>query len=257
VHYESIVICGIGNRRSENQDNFFLNGDIRSDPDSTELCRRYHYRDDNGVFAVADGMGGEAFGGLAAFIAVNRLSELAPVCSREQLRQHLLDRNGDICAEMNARGGVRIGTTFVGLSLTGENADIVSVGDSRVYVYSFGRLKRISRDDSVVQELIDSGCITEDEAMNHPDRNKITQHLGLFGDDPKLNLHFYSETVKDGDIFLLCSDGLTDMVSDSVMRRVFGLSENIDMISQALYNSAMRLGGRDNITIMLVKAKKD
>lgn len=255
----SAVICSVGLRRPENQDNFYLNGSFREDPHSKQTVRITNTAVGTAVYAVADGMGGEMFGELASLEAVKNMSEINPDRIEKSFPEHLSKCNEEICKLISANGGVRIGTTFVGICIKGSHALITNIGDSRLYIVRNGVLTQLSVDHSLVQQMVNSGIITPDEARIHPDRHKITQHLGIFPEEMLIEPQYSWHTVQPGDIFLLCSDGLTDMVEDEVIRNIFTHASlrklPLSTKAEALHTAAMKAGGRDNCTVMLIEAK--
>ena len=206
---------------------------------------------------VCDGMGGANGGNIASKIAVEVIGSRIRDAYREQegmvSPEHLLTS-----AMATANVGVYdraqreemlsgMGTTVVAVITSGDTAYISHVGDSRLYLYRDGALSQITRDHSVVQELIESGQITEEEARSHPRKNYITRALGVTNEE----YGEYDElTVQAGDRLLLCTDGLTNEVSKADMERLLALP--IEEASEALIRAALDDGGMDNITVTLM-----
>jgi len=251
----SHAICGAGLVRAENQDNLFVNGIYRNNlKDSTDF-RYADYSDDCGLYAVSDGMGGEKHGDLAALIAVQKMSGIDISNGRQSMVNYISDRNSVICKLMAGRN-VRIGAAFVALCIYEGRAEVVNIGDSRLYIFRDGKLKQLSRDHTSVQQMLDLGVITEEAAVKHPDRNKLTQHLGIHPAEMIIEPHSESIEIETGDIFLLCSDGLTEMLDNAEIESILGSSFTIEKKLSSLFNAAMRYGGRDNTTLILVHARK-
>lgn len=206
---------------------------------------------------VCDGMGGANGGNIASKIAVEVIGSRIRDAYREQdgfvSPEHLLTS-----AMATANIGVYdraqreemlsgMGTTVVAVITSGDTAYISHVGDSRLYLYRDGALAQITRDHSVVQELIENGQITEEEARSHPRKNYITRALGVTNEE----YGEYDElTVQAGDRLLLCTDGLTNEVSKADMERLLALP--IEEASEALIRAALDDGGMDNITVTLM-----
>lgn len=253
----SIAICAPGRIRTENQDNVYINGAFREDIADNSVFRRGDNAPDRGLYAVADGMGGEKHGELAALIAVKELrsADVSDGCSG--LAGYLANRNADICDLMQKNDGARSGSTFAGLSVNGENADIANIGDSRVYLLRGGALSQISEDHTSVRQMVELGAITKEAARSHPDRHKLTQHLGIHPHEMVIEPHTVSMQLKDGDLFLLCSDGLTEMLDDQAIEAILSGAGKLEGRAEALYDTAMQNGGKDNISILLVQAETE
>jgi serine/threonine protein phosphatase PrpC len=208
------------------------------------------------LIAVADGMGGHAGGEVASAIAINSLTGLVPLLlddgidldSKEDLflnitheiDQKILDKSK---AQPELSG---MGTTLTALSILDNNIELLHIGDSRCYRYRDNKLEQLSYDHTVMQELLDQGRLTPQEVFDHPQRSLLTQALmGDSGLDPIL-LTF---EIKKGDQFLLCSDGLTNVLSDYEMSKIIEANSD-EVIPQALIKEVRSKGAPDNITII-------
>ena len=204
------------------------------------------------VFAVADGMGGHAAGDLASAAAIARLAELAGRDGVDaerigaSLAQAALDIDG--LAEDIPLG---VGTTVTGavLDLTGPSFAVFNVGDSRVYSFEDGRLSQVTIDHSVVQELVDAGKLSPEEAENHPENNVITRALG-FREVPQPD--FWTIPLRVGLRLLICSDGLTKELGINRIREVLGAGTSPAETANSLLEGALEAGGRDNVTVVIV-----
>ena len=207
------------------------------------------------VFAVADGMGGHEAGEVASSICVRTLGdapfvgEHLPEVGAPELRALLRDADAGI---REATGG-RAGTTLTGAVLVREAGVpcwlVFNVGDSRTYRLTGGVLEQITVDHSEVQELVDMGQITPDEALIHPRRHVVTRALGT-GSDTEAD--YWLIPVEPGDRLLVCSDGLTGEVSDGHLEQILTTVPNPQDACASMVQAALRSGGRDNITVLVV-----
>lgn len=249
------VVCGPGKVRETNQDNYFLNGTYRDDPADSTIRRETAHAEDEVLCAVADGMGGEKFGEIASLIAVSSLESFDRGAGTAGFNRYLLGRNEDICRFMLRNKRVRAGSTFVGVHFQDGLADVVNIGDSRAYLFRRGRLTQLSQDHTPLRQLVELGILTPEAARRHPDRHKLTQHLGLFPEELIIEPYARSVQVCAGDMFLLCSDGLYDMLDDGEIGRILSLSCDAGEAARTLFDGAMAAGGKDNITALLIQAR--
>lgn len=239
----------------------------------------------NGVYVVADGMGGHEAGEVASELAVERIrdvllaEDLAPTA--ERVVEAITNANGDIFrAAIATPGQAGMGTTVTAIAVIedpmagrgapniddndGIEADrvtpivpreqpealvLANVGDSRTYLFRHNRLRRVTVDHSYVQELVSTGHITDDEARTHPRRNIITRALGI---EPDVKVDWWTLPLVAGDRFLLCSDGLVDEIPDNEITQVLQTNEDPQTAVDLLIAMANAAGGRDNITVIVV-----
>ncbi|MET0068570.1 MAG: protein phosphatase 2C domain-containing protein [Candidatus Thiodiazotropha sp.] len=211
-------------------------------------------RADLGIWAVADGMGGHAAGDMASEMIVNELKSITPGDSlgalASDVEQRLQHVNQQLLLESQRRGGEIIGSTVVTL-LTYQGYCIYQwAGDSRIYLYRRGRLKQLSRDHSQLEELIEQGLVTLDQAEQSPIANYITRAVGA-SEELELDAEIFEPC--DSDLFLLCSDGLNKEVSDGEIAEILG-GYSFQEAAQQLIQLAMERGARDNVTLVLVQA---
>jgi protein phosphatase len=207
---------------------------------------------DNNVFMVADGMGGHNAGEVASLMAVEQLREAAgSIIAETDLVQALEQANEVIYAEsMTNHLHHGMGTTLAAMVVLENNTLVVAhVGDSRVYMWNEGALSRLSKDHSYVQELVDEGIVSIEEARTHPRRNIVTRALGIDA-DVEVEANTFPVTV--GAWYVLCSDGLVDEISDTDIAKVLGRCTSPHEAAQALVDAANAAGGRDNITVIVV-----
>ena len=207
---------------------------------------------DNNVFMVADGMGGHNAGEVASLMAVEQLREAAgSIIAETDLVQALESANEVIYAEsMTNHLHHGMGTTLAAMVVLDNNSIVVAhVGDSRVYMWNEGSLTRLSKDHSYVQELVDEGIVSIEEARTHPRRNIVTRALGI---DAEVDIEANTFPVTVGAWYVLCSDGLVDEISDADIAKVLERCTTPHEASQALVDAANAAGGRDNITVIVV-----
>ncbi|MCL2287264.1 MAG: protein phosphatase 2C domain-containing protein [Firmicutes bacterium] len=253
----SVAASNTGYVRENNEDNFFLNGKILS----TSITGTAIESDnaDIGLFAVCDGMGGEESGEIASAIAVDTLHEyyqkvLDNSSFNEAVNSYTNEANARICIEIYKNNGKRMGTTFAMLYIENNTAYVYNIGDSRVYLFRNNQLKQMSRDHTQIRQLLEMGILTAEKAKIHPERHKITQHLGIFPEEMVIEPYAAEPmSILEGDIFLLCSDGLSDMLDDTEIEQIITQHPNpYDTISK-LIEAALANGGRDNITVIISK----
>jgi protein phosphatase len=207
---------------------------------------------DNNVFMVADGMGGHNAGEVASLMAVEQLREAAgSIIAETDLVQALESANEVIYAEsMTNHLHHGMGTTLAAMVVLENNTLVVAhVGDSRVYMWHEGALSRLSKDHSYVQELVDEGIVSIEEARTHPRRNIVTRALGI---DANVEVEANTFPVTVGAWYVLCSDGLVDEISDADIAKVLERCTSPHEAAQALVDAANAAGGRDNITVIVV-----
>lgn len=214
------------------------------------------------TFIVADGMGGHNSGELASRMAVELSEEyLLKFLQPDQNEESILALISNMMAEVNksiyfkakeSEENFGMGTTFIiGILFKGK-LFIGHVGDSRVYLVSNGALKQLTTDHSYIEELIKNGSLTREEAQNHPKKNVITRALGC---EENVEFDTYSVDVKGEDIFILCTDGLTNMLSENEILSIINNNDDPQYSCSELVRIANKKGGEDNITVIIVKNK--
>ena len=217
-------------------------------------CLRDHNEDSLVVtpplFAVADGMGGHAAGEVASEIAVRVLSELAPEHpDGEALGRAIEEANRAVIqAAREGRGRQGMGTTMTAAMLEGERLVIAQVGDSRAYLLHQGKLQQLTRDHSLMADMIEAGQLTPEEARTHPQRSVITRALGS---DAHLHPDIYEINVETGDRLLICSDGLSGMIFDDQLENTLRRVQDPQRCASQLVNEAIAAGGHDNVTVIV------
>jgi protein phosphatase len=203
------------------------------------------------VFVVADGMGGAQAGEVASRIAIEAFEQGLPEqgSPEERLAARVRDANQrihDLSRAEHERAGM--GTTLTAAYLGERDVAIAHVGDSRAYLFRDGSLQRLTQDHSLVGELVRRGKLTEEQAEEHPQRSIITRALGP---EPSVQVDTWSYPVRDGDVLLLCSDGLTSMITEAQITEILSSSRTLEEAGGRLIGEANAAGGRDNITVVL------
>jgi protein phosphatase len=220
----------------------------------TDTGRQRHANEDSyyarsPVYVVADGMGGAQAGEVASRIAADvfdeELGDGNPEEQLERLAREANRRIFQLASSDSSRSGM--GTTLTGAFISSDEVSIVHVGDSRAYLYRDGELRQLTRDHSLVEELRRQGQLTSEEAEEHPQRSIITRALGP---EPDVEPDIHTHQARSGDVFLLCSDGLTSMIREEQVREILSESDSLRTAVERLVDEANRAGGRDNITVV-------
>ncbi len=234
-------VTDIGQKRTMNQDYIYSN------TEQTGILPN--------LFIVADGMGGHNAGDFASRFAVDEFVHQVQEGRRKTIISTIEDAvtqtNRKLLEEAEAHPELSgMGTTFVVAVLNGEELYVSNIGDSRLYVINQEEIRQITQDHSLVEEMIRRGEIERDAARFHPNKNVITRALGVNVD---VVPDFFEVTLKEEDIVLLCSDGLSNMVEDSEIRSVVLEAEgDLSSAGEKLLQLANEYGGKDNISIILV-----
>ena len=205
-----------------------------------------------GVWVVADGMGGHKDGNVASSMIAAAAQELSAQTSMtahvSQFQQQLQSVNRKLLSLSNGDSNAIIGSTVVALLIHDNNYSCIWAGDSRCYLIRSGALSQISHDHTEVQELVDTGMITKDEARTWPRRNVVTRAVGAHQD---FQLETVSGSLKAGDCFVLCSDGLTGHLEDQEILDKVSWSSGQEACD-SLLSLALERGGKDNISIIII-----
>jgi len=212
----------------------------------------------NRIFLVADGMGGHAAGEIASQIAAATFEEVAAVKlnagqpSEDILLSAAQEANSRIYQAQRMKAELAgMGSTLTALSIREGKYYIAHVGDSRAYLLRNGVLQQMTRDHSLVWQLYETGVLRKDELSSHPQKNLITRSIGPH---PQVEVDLEEGEAREGDIYLLCSDGLTDMVSDENICRILSSPDRTPKeLGEALVEAANIRGGADNITVVVVR----
>lgn len=258
-----IAITHPGNIRENNEDNFYIDGKWKQDENQKIYKTMGAVKNGELIAAVCDGMGGCAKGEQASHLAVDTMNEYDKnirVCKAPHLWQspkYYVDAaNNRICKEMKKQK-VEMGTTLAMLEFYEDYVVAGNVGDSRIYRYRNHDLVQISTDHTVVERMVRLRQITEEEKKIHPMRHRITQYLGIC---PKEMIVEPSITqlkeIKESDCYLICSDGLTDMIENKDILEMIKQKIPLEEKAEQLVLAALEAGGTDNITIILVQVER-
>jgi serine/threonine protein phosphatase PrpC len=220
----------------------------------SDTGRVRHHNEDRSLatadlLAVADGMGGAKAGEVAAQVAVDSVAGLSGDRGAEEVRAALVEANRAIrrmADDDPDKSGM--GTTMTAAMLRDGRLDVVHVGDSRAYLWRDGELSQVTEDHSVVAELVRRGSITAEEAERHPHRNVITRALGA---EDEVSTDVVTTDLRDGDVVLICSDGLSSYVNAAGIAEVLAASETLADAARGLVDRANESGGVDNVTVVL------
>lgn len=250
------ALSDTGRVRDHNEDSLLV---VNLTLDSTGTTRN------GGVYLVADGMGGHAAGEVASYLAVRSAAEhmlaaaltdlLAPNREYNQnpvdaLLHGAIGYANDAVRNESLNRGNDMGTTLTMALVVGDRATIANVGDSRTYLLHEGKLRRITKDHSLVMRLVELGQLREEDIYTHPQRNAVLRSLGDHG---TLDADIYHVRLQPGDALLLCSDGLWEMVRDPLMEELIMRIEDPQQACEAMVAAANEAGGEDNITAVLVR----
>jgi PPM family protein phosphatase len=224
-----------GRQRRANEDSFFVRSPL---------------------FVVADGMGGAQAGEVASRLAAETFAAGLPDdgTSEQRLETRVREANQrihDVSREDHALNGM--GTTLTAAYIDGDELTLAHVGDSRAYLLRAGELSRLTRDHTLVEELVRRGELTEQEAAEHPQRSIITRALGP---EPDIDIDLHTHRVHPGDVLLLCSDGLTGMIGEVEVAEILSGATSLRDAGRALVDAANEAGGRDNITVVLFRLEE-
>ena len=205
-----------------------------------------------GIFILADGMGGHNAGEVASLLAAETLRDALQrqTASADLLRLAFRRANRAVFERQLGEESLSgMGTTLTALWEEGDHVLLGHVGDSRAYLYAGGRLRQISEDHSYVADLVRAGAITEEEAFHHPRRNVITRAVGT---DESVRADVVEILKAPGEKWLLCSDGLTDLVRDPEIAEILAQFSGQEAVEQ-LVDKALLYGGKDNVSVLLVE----
>lgn len=213
---------------------------------------------DIGIWAVADGMGGHQAGDLASRLIVEEITSVGIPVSAQDQRARFLERlkraNQRILTHASEARLATVGSTLAALMIQGQELSCIWAGDSRIYLLRKGLLTRLTTDHSEVARLVATGEMTEEEARNSPSRNVITRAIGI---QMQPNPETATGVVEDQDMFLLCSDGLTEHVGDEELRQILLTPQPAQLLAERLVSLTLERGARDNVTVIVLRCRAD
>lgn len=237
---KSFGLTDIGKKRKINQDYLFFS-------DEAVGCFP-------NLYIVADGMGGHRAGDKASSYSVTRFVEIArkterelPFLSMEKILKQVNKEVFQLSQREEEYSGM--GTTFVVATVVDKVVYVMNVGDSRLYYYD-GKLKQVTMDHSLVEELVRAGELNRLESRNHPQKNIITKAVGV---SETIQPDFFMLDIEEGEKILLCSDGLTNMVDDEKLEEIMSEPEELNQMAQECINEALFYGGLDNIAVVIAQ----
>jgi protein phosphatase len=208
-----------------------------------------------GLFAVADGMGGHRGGRVASQMVTGELTRIATELGRALDGEELSSALADINRKVHETGQesaelFNMGSTCVAISVMGGRVHLAHLGDSRAYLIREGAIEQLTSDHRVIQPMLDRGEISEDEARTHPMRNVLTRSVGVEAD---VAVSRAEVSIENGDRILLCSDGLSDLVTPEQLLAEVQAHADLDELASALVDAANGAGGHDNISVVVVE----
>ena len=260
--YTSAAVTKTG-RRVNNQDNYLL-GCKCAECDHDTFTYKYESKSDVPFFAaVCDGMGGESFGERASYETCMELAGVQNILTKDFsanktiVREAILNANTRLCDIMQEEKNGRMGSTVISVLIQNDTLFYTNLGDSRIYLLKDGKLAQITKDHTEGQSMVDIGVLTAEQLKNHPSRNKLNRHLGLFPDEMILECPVYDDVaLKSGDKILLCSDGVFGVLDDGVIVSVLSEKTSPEERALKLVETAYANGSKDNMTAMVIDIEK-
>ena len=253
IIYDAITVAG--KYKNQNQDNIFVNGKRKESPNDDfsltgETSTKYQ------LFAVGDGMGGAEAGATASFMLFEKLSHCFCVDRKFDYMTYINEINNEIY-EYQVNSEVTMGTTFAGVYLEKDRLLAVNIGDTRIYSIQQSDISLVSKDDNEYQLAIDMG-IKVDKKEEKKLRCRLTQYIGLPDEEIGIEPHISEEKAKTGDQILLCSDGVSGVLSDTqILECVQKCKEEAKSVCSCLVEEAIQCGSSDNLTAIYLYIKED
>lgn len=254
---KAAVGSDIGISRSNNEDNYYLNGKFARYEKDDQTATAFQSPVTEGVFAVFDGMGGQSRGEYASLTAAQTLDAYKDDIARgntHKVFDYISDVNTQICDEMK-KHNERIGSTVAILTISDGVAQAYNLGDSSIYHLSKRKITKLTRDHTVADQLYRMNALTEEEAKRDVRRHSLTKHLGMFAEETDIKPYVSGNIrVSNGDMFLLCTDGITNTVNEKDIKRLLYMFDGRCKKSvNALIEMAIENGSDDNLTAMVVR----
>lgn len=251
--------------RQNNEDNLYLNGEfIAKDKLDDGFILEKEIVENSLLLAVCDGMGGEEAGEMASFAAVSNLDGLKEKCfagaavNESQIQEAIVVLNQKVLAAAEAvDASSHCGTTLVALAVKDDGFYTVNIGDSRIYLFRKNKLIQLTKDHSEVQRMIDVGFLSKAEARNHAKKNVITRYLGMPESKGRIEATITAvQNLRANDVFVLCSDGLYDMIEDEQILKTIREKSDVPL-AERLVNAALEAGGEDNVTVVTLSVQPE
>ena len=249
MKYKVDFISHQGNIRAKNEDNAYITGKYRKEVE--ELIWEYKEEfSDNALLAVFDGVGGECGGETASKIAAQTMDEYNNGCFTKNIMDYIYEVNFRISTHTINR---KMATTYAALSIENNIYCFSNIGDSKGYLCRNGKIRKMTKDHNTVQLLVEEGLLTEEQAKKHPQRHAIYQALGMQEEDIEPEPYISEkQNAQEGDLLLLCTDGITDMITEAEIEEIL-LDKMIQNKVEVIVDKAMENGGKDNITALIVE----
>ncbi|MDD2213653.1 MAG: protein phosphatase 2C domain-containing protein [Oscillospiraceae bacterium] len=265
MKFVGIAVSDVGRNRQNNEDNLYFNHECRIPSEAqTKFSTQLTEGSSACLFAVCDGMGGEALGEQASFIAASGLKVLedrlsqAGITAFPKLMQHyILRTNETMCQYIRQNEGLRMGATFTALMVYQGVLQAINIGDTMAYLFRNRQLYPLTTRHNHAQRLVDMEVITAEEAERHPERHRLTQHLGLFAEERALQPSLSPQIIlQAGDKILICSDGITDMLSLEQIRTALLSDHALNHQANQILEEALQMGGKDNATLIMLEIQE-
>ena len=255
--FYAAVCSDVGSLRKNNEDNFNLFG---SSLHNNDYYGRYSPERsivvDKGVVAVFDGMGGELYGEIASMIAskyIDIYRDALVSLSGDAFLEYFRAANDAICKKIS-EGKARMGSTAALVAINNGYCTIGNIGDSRIYLLSSGKLTQLSEDHTMAAQMVRANLMRAEDAKMNRRRHYLTQHLGMFSDETVIQPHLREKiALHPGDRLLLCSDGVTDALSDSDLLTLLSQETSCEKMVGGIVDSAINGGASDNVTALVIK----
>ena len=253
----SVYACSDQGRiRSNNEDNFYISGTIRRNVDQPHMEYSGCLEGNRFLFAVCDGMGGEANGELASLAAVKALQVAEELSAEEEAMQNVAAANSAVNEVQNELNSFHTGTTLAAFSINGTEGQAYNLGDSRVYLFRDGALDQLTKDHTMASYLVELGILTVEQAEKSPNKNRLTSYLGIDSENSVEPYFSERKDLREGDVVLLCSDGLYGMISEEQIRKELSTCCPVEDVGKRLIRLALEAGGQDNITVIVIRIEQ-
>ena len=245
---------GKGCVRTNNEDAFYFNGKYAELEDmDRETALSGLFLENRALFAVCDGMGGYENGELASYTAVSNMQKLHLELSSSSFSSAVaewVNAANSAILEIAGEGGCTLAMLF----FDSGKISLAHIGDSRIYMLRHGKLSRLTKDHSKIQVLLDAGVITAEEAETHPEKHRITRALGRYQEDSGKCLPDIQESLpaENGDRYMICSDGVTEMLPDSRIESILAEGKNAAECAESIYGESLKAGGKDNTSVIVI-----